>query len=163
MPRLIVTSQPDDPRQGVFVIDAPTPEDAFTRVMRDGQGEVVWSVDQPQFNERLIDSFGPAAKQRVRSFVTKLQGEFAGAGSVMLRETPLTRLGRIAGQFGKQAALPVAGGMVGGAVSPFFAIPSPVGSALGGAAGEIATKSLDSPRLMWNKLFSLAQSAGRRG
>ncbi|MGI9298571.1 MAG: hypothetical protein ACR2QC_11850 [Gammaproteobacteria bacterium] len=142
MARFVVTSEPNEPRQGVFVIDAPDEKTARNQVMRDGLGDVVWSTRKPTLNRDVLESFGPAAQVRVEKFITKLQGEFAGAGSVMLKEGPLSKMTRAAGELGKRSALPVGGGIVGGIVSPLFGVPSPLGSAAGGALGEAANQVL---------------------
>ena len=164
MARFVITSAPNEPRQGVFVIDADDEETARTRVMRDGEGDVVWSVNQPELNEGLLRSFGPVAQRRTRQVINRLQGEFGGAGSVMLRERPVTRITRAARQFAGQAALPVAGGVVGGIVSPFMGVPSPVGSAVGGGLGEVANQVLGiTPEDTEQIVLAMATSGAGRG
>lgn len=142
MPRFLVLSEPNDPRQGVFSIEAKNRPIARQRVMQRAEGDVIWSTTQPQLNEELLRSFGPTARIRTREHIKQLLPS-PTSGSIMQQESFLTRAGRTAREIGKPAIAPTALSFGGGMVSPLFGVPAPIGAALGGMGGELINQVLD--------------------
>lgn len=110
----------------------------------DGRFEPI-EVDSPLF-KRL-----PAPVQgKVRRHIQRLQRSGVLQEHQRRTTTPVQRVLGTAGQMGQQAAIPTGFSAVGGVVSPFFGIASPVGSGIGGMTGEFINQQLGitDPNLM---------------